>query len=81
MKKQLLKLKLKKTSVSNLNTVQGGGGTYSVAQYCIDTFTVIGNVCCDQTYPDSERECLTITPGMTCALDCYTPKTQIGETC
>lgn len=81
MKKQSFKLGLKKSSVSNLNNIQGGFGGYSVAKFCIATFTVADNVCCDQTFPDSERNCLTITPNMTCALDCYTPKTQIGETC
>ncbi|WP_420574938.1 hypothetical protein [Kordia sp.] len=81
MKKQSFKLKLKKENVSNLNAIKGGGGAYSVAKFCIDTFTAVGNVCCDQTYPDSQMECRTITPGGTCAFHCNAPKTQIGETC
>ncbi|WP_298508313.1 hypothetical protein [uncultured Kordia sp.] len=75
MKKQSLKLGLKKASISNLSTIQGGGGTYSVAKFCIETFTAVDGVCCDQTYPDTQLECRTITPGGGCT------STRWGQTC
>jgi len=71
MKKKSLKLGLKKVSVSNLKTVAGGGG-YSKAKFCFATFTVVGDVCCDLTYPDTQLECRTVTPDGTCAFQCNT---------
>ncbi|MCH2195240.1 hypothetical protein [Kordia sp.] len=81
MKKQLFKLELKITSVSNLSNIEGGLEIASKEVFCIASFTLVHDICCDQTYPDSELNCLTVVGQGTCALDCEHPKTQIGETC
>jgi hypothetical protein len=70
MKKQAFKLSLKKSSVSNLSNIEGGLARASKEVFCIASFSLGHDVCCDQTYPDSQLECRTVTPGGTCALHC-----------